>query len=181
MTKVDRRILKSQSSIKTAFLELMSEKSFDEITVQDIADKANVGRRTVYLHYLDKYDLLDKLIEEHFNELRRLCKLSAELSFVDATVVWFEYFEKNHSFFSTIIASKGAASFRRGFLKLVIEELEVELNIKEGVNKGLSKDIVVKFFGTAVVGIVEAYFSNEITDPARAVAEQVGLLLEKNF
>lgn len=65
MSKVDRRILKSQEAIKKAVIELMSKKNFDEITIQNISDKANVSRGTIYLHYLDKYDLLDKLIEEH--------------------------------------------------------------------------------------------------------------------
>ncbi|WP_420832529.1 TetR/AcrR family transcriptional regulator [Paenibacillus periandrae] len=41
----------------------MSEKNFDQITIQDISDRANVSRRTVYLRYMDKFDLLDKLIE----------------------------------------------------------------------------------------------------------------------
>lgn len=52
--------------------ELMSEKKFDAITLKDISDRADVSRRTIYLHYEDKYDLLDKLIEEHINELREL-------------------------------------------------------------------------------------------------------------
>lgn len=59
MPKVDRRITKSQEAIKKALIELMSEKSFDDITIQDIADRANVNRGTIYLHYLDKFDLLD--------------------------------------------------------------------------------------------------------------------------
>ncbi|MCS7460407.1 TetR/AcrR family transcriptional regulator [Paenibacillus doosanensis] len=181
MTKVDRRVLKSQQSIKQAFIELLSEKSFDEITIQHIADRANVGRRTVYLHYLDKYDLLDKLIEEHIHALERLCQSSADLSFVEATRIWFDYFENNHAFFSTILVSKGAPSFRSGFFKLVIKELEGELNTAEGVNKGFSKEIIHDFFGKAVVGIVESYITNEISEPAHVVAEQVGLLLERNI
>ncbi|MFH5183531.1 TetR/AcrR family transcriptional regulator [Paenibacillus sp. TAB 01] len=181
MIKVDRRIVKSQSSIKNAFIELMSEKNLDDITIQDIADRANVGRRTIYLHYLDKFDLLDKLMEEHINELRRLCQTSSELSFVEANLIWFAYFEKNHSFFSTILTSKGAPSFRSRFLKLVMEELENELNLKEGINQGLNKAIVLPFFGTAIVGTIESYFTNEIREPAPLVAEQLGRLLERNL
>jgi AraC-like DNA-binding protein len=71
MSKVDRRILRSQDAIKKAVIELMSEKNFDQITLQEISDRANVSRRTIYLHYMDKFDLLDKLIEEHINELRK--------------------------------------------------------------------------------------------------------------
>jgi hypothetical protein len=41
---VDRRILKTQEALKKAVIELMSEKTFDDITVQDLSDRANVSR-----------------------------------------------------------------------------------------------------------------------------------------
>ncbi|WP_141992558.1 TetR/AcrR family transcriptional regulator [Bacillus sp. B4EP4a] len=181
MSIVDRRILKSQEAIKKAFIELMSEKNFDQITIQDIADKANVGRRTIYSHYLDKYDLLDKLIEEHINELRKLCESSSELSFTDALLIWFEYFESHYSFFSTMLADKGAPFFRSRFLELVIEEVQNEVDVNKGKNQGLSKDVIIQFFGVAIVGIVESYFTNGIPDPPQFLAEQVGILLERNL
>lgn len=62
MSKVDRRVVKSQEAIKKAILELIAEKNFDDITIRDIADKANVNRGTIYLHYMDKFDLLEKII-----------------------------------------------------------------------------------------------------------------------
>ncbi len=43
MSKVDRRIAKSQDAIKKAVIELMTEKNFDDITIQDISDRANVS------------------------------------------------------------------------------------------------------------------------------------------
>jgi len=43
MPKLDRRIIKSQEAIKTALIELMSEKGFDNITIQDIADRAKLS------------------------------------------------------------------------------------------------------------------------------------------
>ncbi|MBM7651138.1 AcrR family transcriptional regulator [Neobacillus cucumis] len=93
---MDRRITKSQEAIKKAVTELMSEKSFDDITIQDIADRADVNRGTIYLHYMDKYDLLDKMIEEHINNLRELCHAASEMTFQEGNYVWFEYFEDNY-------------------------------------------------------------------------------------
>lgn len=127
----DRRILKSQEAIKSAFIKLMNEKPFDTITMQDISDHANVGRRTIYHHYSDKFDLLDKLIEEHIDELRRLCKEASDLDFIESNVLWFDYFEVHYSFFSAMLLSKGAPFFRNRFLALVIEELEDEVNVTE--------------------------------------------------
>src|SRR3954466_9321573 len=138
MSKVDRRITKSQEAIKKAVTELMSEKSFDDITIQDIADRADVNRGTIYLHYTDKYDLLDKMIEEHINNLRNLCQSASEMTFQEGNYVWFDYFEKNYLFFSTMLASKGAPYFRTRFLDLVIQEYKNEVDITEGKNQGLS-------------------------------------------
>lgn len=56
--KGDRRSLRSQEQLHRALMELMSEKRYDRITVQDIIDRANVGRSTFYAHYQDKEDLL---------------------------------------------------------------------------------------------------------------------------
>lgn len=57
-TKVDRRSQRTRQLLSTALIEVMLEKRYDEITVQDIIDRANVGRSTFYAHYLDKEDLL---------------------------------------------------------------------------------------------------------------------------
>ncbi|MCP8970902.1 TetR/AcrR family transcriptional regulator [Ectobacillus ponti] len=180
MSIVDRRIQKSQKAIKDAFVELMAEKGFDQITMQDLSERANVGRRTIYHHYMDKYDLLDKLIGEHLDELSTLCEATAELNYAEGTVIWFQYFERNYSFFSTMLASKGAPAFRSRFLAFVIEELKHEMDVTEGKNQGLHQNIILRFFGAAVVEIVESWFTSEIAEPAAVVAEQMGRLLDRN-
>lgn len=181
MSMMDRRMLKSQEAIKNAFIELMSEKNLDKITIKEISDKANVGRRTFYDHYMDKYDLLDKITEEHINEVRRHCESASNLTFKDANLTLYEYLKSNYSFFSTMLASSGAPYFRSRFLEFVIEELKGEVDITQGINKGLSKDVILKFFGTAIVGMMETYFTNEIPEPPQVIAEQVGILLDRNL
>lgn len=181
MAKVDRRILKSQEAIKKAVIELMSEKNFDDINIHDISDRANVNRGTIYLHYQDKYDLLDKLIEAHINELREMCEWACELDFINATIPFFEYFERNYAFFSTMLASKGAPSFRTRFLAFFIEEFKDEVDKTSGKNNGLSDDIIVQFTGTAYVGVVEWWITNGMPYPPDVVAKQVGTLLERSL
>ena len=54
----DRRSSRSQRMLGEALVSLMQEKRYDAITVQEIIDRADVGRSTFYAHYLDKEDLL---------------------------------------------------------------------------------------------------------------------------
>ncbi|MCB0125062.1 MAG: TetR/AcrR family transcriptional regulator [Caldilineaceae bacterium] len=56
--KTDRRSARSQQLLYQALMDLMLEKRYDKITVQDIIDRANVGRSTFYAHFQDKEDLL---------------------------------------------------------------------------------------------------------------------------
>lgn len=181
MSKVDRRIAKSQLAIKNAVTELMSENSFDDITIQDIADRADVNRGTIYLHYTDKYDLLDKMIEEHIDNLRGLCQSAAEMTFQEGNYVWYEYFEHHFLFFSTMLTSKGAPYFRTRFLDLVVDEFKSEVDTAEGKNHGLNEEVILQFFGSAVVGAVEWWFKNGMPLSARVMAEQTGALLDRNF
>jgi len=56
--KDDRRTMRTRSALKDALIQLILEKHYEEITVQNIIDRANVGRSTFYAHFHDKEDLL---------------------------------------------------------------------------------------------------------------------------
>src|SRR5215510_16130716 len=57
MTKIDRRIQRTQELLQKALIELIGEQGYDVTTIQDIVDRANVGRTTFYKHYNSKDDL----------------------------------------------------------------------------------------------------------------------------
>jgi AcrR family transcriptional regulator len=54
----DRRIQKTKKYLAEALAQLIAEKGYEEVTIQDIIDKANVGRSTFYAHYESKEQLL---------------------------------------------------------------------------------------------------------------------------
>src|SRR5512140_985577 len=66
--KIDRRIQRTRLALRSALLELIKEKGFDSISVEEITERANVGRATFYLHYKDKEDLLLEEFSEMANE-----------------------------------------------------------------------------------------------------------------
>ena len=61
---IDRRVKRTQQSLRDALIELMLEKAYEKITIQEIIDRANVGRATFYNHYQDKDDLLLRGVAE---------------------------------------------------------------------------------------------------------------------
>lgn len=64
----DRRVRRTRQLLNDALLALMRERRYDDITVQDILDRADVGRSTFYAHFYDKDDLL----MDGFQRLRKL-------------------------------------------------------------------------------------------------------------
>ncbi|WP_445612840.1 TetR-like C-terminal domain-containing protein [Geobacillus sp. YF-1] len=63
----------------------------------------------------------------------------------------------------------------------MIKELKPDVDTSNGKNKGLSEDLVLQFFASAGVGIVEWWFKHGMPLPARVIAEQTGRLLDRNF
>ena len=62
--KPDKRIRRTRSQLSNALVALMLEKSIDKITVQEVLDRATVGRSTFYLHFRGKDDLFLCVLED---------------------------------------------------------------------------------------------------------------------
>jgi AcrR family transcriptional regulator len=72
--KTDRRILHTRDTLGDALVALMQEKNFEQITVQEVLERAGVGRSTFYVHYRDKDDLFMSDVEEFFELLATMLK-----------------------------------------------------------------------------------------------------------
>jgi AcrR family transcriptional regulator len=78
--KEDARVRRTREALGDALVALMHEKPFDTITVQDVLDRAKVGRSTFYTHYSDKDDLLMSDAEEFFESVAMLLSLRGDTS-----------------------------------------------------------------------------------------------------
>jgi AcrR family transcriptional regulator len=67
--KTDRRVIRTRKLLSEALFALILEKGYDSVTIQDITDRANLGRATFYLHYRDKEELLMTMLEGVFEDL----------------------------------------------------------------------------------------------------------------
>ena len=62
--KPDERVRRTHERLGSALVALIQEKSIDDVTVQEVLDRASVGRSTFYLHFRDKNDLLLSQLEK---------------------------------------------------------------------------------------------------------------------
>ena len=116
MTAQDRRITKTRKAIYNAFLQLLNQKDYEAITVQEIIDLADVGRSTFYSHYESKELLLDELCRylfHHLFEREENISTEAYLSHI------FLHFKKNQDHVTSLLFSKNDY-----FLRQLQKELE---------------------------------------------------------
>src|SRR6186713_3590542 len=62
--KPDRRVARTRRALKDALTDLILEKGYESVTVQDVIDRADVGRSTFYAHFVDKDDLLMAILAD---------------------------------------------------------------------------------------------------------------------
>ncbi len=72
--KIDRRIIRTKQQIRQALIELLSEKGENNISVRELAQRANINRGTFYIHYKDTHDLVEQLVDEAVKKLLGVCK-----------------------------------------------------------------------------------------------------------
>lgn len=69
-----KRKTTTKTDLKGALTRLLREKDFEAISVSDITREAGVNRGTFYLHYVDKFDMMDQLIDEILQNILILLK-----------------------------------------------------------------------------------------------------------
>ena len=116
MSTQDRRITKTRKAIYQAFLQLLNQKDYEAITVQEIIDLADVGRSTFNSHYESKELLLDELCQQLFHHL---FERDEHLSPQDYLAHIFQHFKKNQDHVSSLLLSKNDY-----FIRQLRKELE---------------------------------------------------------
>ncbi|WP_017549428.1 TetR/AcrR family transcriptional regulator C-terminal domain-containing protein [Salinicoccus carnicancri] len=174
MKQTDRRVAKSIDAIKSALTGLLEQKSFEEISVMEITRCANVARKTFYLHYTDKYDLLDSVIDEHIGALKYRTELGVGLEHSESEFLWFEYIEKHFIFFSSMLGGNSTEHFRKRFLQLILDDTRVEM--EDFIEGERDREVAARFFSYGVLGIIEWWLASDQPEDARTIAERTGLL-----
>jgi AcrR family transcriptional regulator len=115
--KTDRRVQKTRRALQEALISLILEKGYDAVMVQDILDRANVGRSTFYAHYQDKEDLLmnhfeslQQAFEEHARPVldHQSARYGESDRRVNLPLFMLRYIESEHRLFKALLGKQGS-------------------------------------------------------------------------
>jgi|SRR5690625_2730709 len=177
---MDRRIRKSKKAIEEALISLMVENDFEDITINSIAERADVNRGTIYLHYKDKYDLLEQCIEREIQELLISCMPEGTESYPSKTPLLrtFKYLEEHSFIYHTLLTNKGVPTFRNKLLTVMKEGLREQLQLN-GINQNMNKEILIEFWSSAIIGVIEWWITQSMPYTAEEITEHLWTLLER--
>ena len=175
---MDRRIQKTRQLIMNTFIDLLAEKGFEKITIKDIAECANINRGTVYLHYVDQFELLDKCIETYVELLLHHCANSADTNLnANAFQSVFEYLEKNFTIYKLLLSNEGFGFFRSRLYAIIAQTVTEVIGIKSE-NNAFSNDVTTQFLTSGFIGVLEWWINNSMPCDVQEITEQLMFLLE---
>jgi len=159
--EVDLRVQRSLHLIRDAFIALVVEEGFDQVTVHAIAQRAQINRATFYRHYSDKYDLAEKLIDLLFVDVRQLDSAELANNPYVATQRLFEHVQHYLKFYRTMLGPKGIPGFAERVRAEVERQMEAVLSIQEAGLK-VPLPALLRYMASAQVGFVQWWVENNM-------------------
>ncbi len=179
---MDKRKQKSQKIIMSAFIELLKEKGIEKISMNEIAEKANVNRGTIYLNFVDKYDLLDKCIESNFSHLTEECQnaISDKKNLTkESLLLTFKYLENHFDFLRMLFQNVGFSVFKKCMYDEIVKGLHRYSNSENNTNI-IHSEVSVQFLASAITGVLEWWFVNCMPCSSDQITDELWLLLQNN-
>ncbi|WP_270607389.1 TetR/AcrR family transcriptional regulator [Enterococcus thailandicus] len=182
-----KRNTQTKEKIKKSFIQLINEKGFESMTVSDIAKQSQINRGTFYLHYVDKYDLMEKLEMEAIYDLKQILLLDTNPKNLEDPIQLIPYesilhaliYIKNDFEFIQALASEGGNPHFMQMVKDILNELVLsKLDKSKSLQfsrKNLPDDYAKEILLSSIVGVVNLW----IKKGGEETPEQIATIITK--
>lgn len=157
--KEDARVIKTRQKLFTSFRELLSEKTFEDITINEICTRADVRRATFYKHFSDKYDFLAGLtrhlrnsFEEKFNTRQAIGENDLSVYYLEYLRAIIDFLDSNEEIVNLIFDSNMTASL----VSVIVDENYVrtkeklDCDVKRGLKLVASPDTIAIYLAGGI-------------------------------
>jgi AcrR family transcriptional regulator len=161
----DRRVRRTRKLLHDAFISLTIEKGYEKTTIQDILDRADVGRSTFYAHYRDKAALLTASFDGMHEQLQRQLADVPATSPIDVALpaaLLFEHAYRNQRVYRALCGHQGGAVVQRHLRSLIGDLLRKHLRTEfSGGDAEVPADIAAEFYTSAALGLLVWWIAHE--------------------
>lgn len=161
----DRRVRRTRKLLHSAFLELVVEKGYDKITIQDILDRADVGRSTFYVHFRDKEALLSASFDEMRDQLEEALATIPASQAVDVTLpatLLFEHAHRHQQIYRALCGRHGGDVVQRHLRHLIGDVLRKHLRPQfMSAEPAVPADVAAEFHTSATLGLLAWWIDHD--------------------
>jgi AcrR family transcriptional regulator len=152
---LDRRVRRTRRALREALIALIVERGYEKVTVQDVLDRADIGRSTFYAHYRDKDELFAACFDDLRADLEReLAATTAGPSHDDPTRpigVLFDHAYGNQRVYRALCGRTAETAGTRMLHRLVLDSLRGHLT---PVGLKLPAEVVAEYHAGALVAVL---------------------------
>lgn len=176
MAKSDQRTRVTKLLIRKAFMELLTRKHIQSISVKELCDEAGISRGTFYAHYIDIYDLLEKIENEMLRDFEAALEplLSAEagdITPLKITTGIFKCLKENADLCTVTLGTYGDKKFAGRLLSIGREKC-VESYRKYFVGASPKQiEYYYAFVSSGCIGLLEKWLGEGMTAGAEEIAQ----------
>jgi AcrR family transcriptional regulator len=167
----DRRILRSRRMLMDALASLLKRKNFSEISIQEIAEEANLNRATFYLHYPDKNALLQALTAARFQEL--IAKRNLSFTDCDAAVRAIALGVCDYLAEAANDANRLAQLPLEDSIIPVVESMFRQGGASYVVAEGMDRELLATTAAWAIFGAARRWYLTQDRIPAEEIASMI--------
>lgn len=176
----DRRIQKTRKLLHEAVISLMLEKRYEDISVQDILDLANVGRSTFYMHFQNKDELLTSGVHQ---DLRTMLKTAQEKapavsgrpyeSIIGFSLTMFEHAFEYRGVWKAMLGSRAGAIVRHNMQEvladLIRDAYKKEFQRRRKTISEVPFELMVHFLASTFMSVMSWWLNHKSPIPPKAI------------
>jgi AcrR family transcriptional regulator len=160
--KQDRRSQRTRHLVNTAMLELVFEKHYETITVQDILDRAGIGRSTFYTHFFDKEDVLSSIADQMLEMFSQQLFQRKEEGEIAPVMELFEHVQQHEQFFRAMLRGHTGEVFWEAAQTALSKTIEQALSTVSVENASPSISLIAHYLTGSILTMLKWWLKAEM-------------------
>lgn len=167
--RLDRRVQRTRKLLRESMMALILEEGYDAISIQDITDKANLGRATFYLHFKDKDELLlevmDEFMAEFLDQVPQLSESQWRLEDTKAIAKLFDFAAEHYDLYRILIIGSGGITASRQLHRSIADNIEacIQKEIEElGAQPVVPPNFIANHFAGSLLATIYWWLDSDL-------------------